>query len=139
MVEKKTKLEYLRKVPLLGEWFTNALQDSPTVGVLRLNGVIGPSGLGTREALSLVDQDPFIERVFKLPRLKAVAIIVNSPGGSPVQAALLATRIRGLSKEKSIPVYAFCEDVAASGGYWLACAADEIYADPASILSLIHI
>ena len=77
--------------------------------------------------------------MFKLPRLEAVALSVNSPGGAPVQAALIAGRIRQLADEKEVPVYAFCEDVAASGGYWLACAAEEIYADPASIVGSIGV
>ena len=68
-----------------------------------------------------------------------MALAVNSPGGAPVQAALIAGRIRALSEEKEIPVYAFCEDVAASGGYWLACAAEEIYAHPASIVGSIGV
>jgi len=66
-------------------------------------------------------------------------LAINSPGGSPVQSALLAGRIRQLAEENEIPVYAFCEDVAASGGYWLACAAEEIYADPASIVGSIGV
>ena len=85
------------------------------------------------------EQASSIERAFKLPRLKAVALAINSPGGSPVQAALIARRIRQLAEEKEIPIYAFCEDVAASGGYWLACAAEEIYADPASIVGSIGV
>jgi signal peptide peptidase SppA len=89
--------------------------------------------------LALAEQASSIERVFKLSRLKAVALAINSPGGSPVQSALLAGRIRQLAEENEIPVYAFCEDVAASGGYWLACAAEEIYADPASIVGSIGV
>jgi len=80
-----------------------------------------------------------IERAFKAPRLAAVALTINSPGGSPVQSALIAKRIRDLAEEKQVPVIAFAEDVAASGGYWLACAADEIYADESSILGSIGV
>jgi serine protease SohB len=68
-----------------------------------------------------------------------VALIINSPGGSPVQSALIARRIRDLADEKDLPVIAFCEDVAASGGYWLACAADEIFADENSIVGSIGV
>jgi signal peptide peptidase SppA len=68
-----------------------------------------------------------------------VALAVNSPGGSPVQSALIAKRIRALAAEKEVPVFAFCEDVAASGGYWLACAGDEIYADGSSIIGSIGV
>jgi signal peptide peptidase SppA len=80
-----------------------------------------------------------IERAFKLPRLHAVALAVNSPGGSPAQSDLIARRIRDLAEEKGVPVFAFCEDVAASGGYWLACAADEIYAQETSIIGSIGV
>jgi serine protease SohB len=74
-----------------------------------------------------------------MPRAKAVALAINSPGGSPVQSALIAARIRALAAEKSLPVLAFVEDVAASGGYWLATAADEIFADEASIVGSIGV
>jgi signal peptide peptidase SppA len=129
----------LRGVPIVGETLANALDGAPTVGVLRLSGIIGSSGMGRRTGLALAEQASSIERVFKLSRLKAVALAINSPGGSPVQSALLAGRIRQLAEENEIPVYAFCEDVAASGGYWLACAAEEIYADPASIVGSIGV
>lgn len=110
----------------------------PLVAVVRLSGVIG--GIGRlRRGLSLFDQASVIERAFKLPRLSAVALQVNSPGGSPVQSALIAGRIRALAEEKAVPVIAFAEDVAASGGYWLACAADEIYAQEASIVGSIGV
>jgi signal peptide peptidase SppA len=110
----------------------------PVVAVLRLSGVIG--GIGpVRRGLSLASQAHLIERAFKLPRLKAVALTINSPGGSPVQSALIAGRIRALAEEKNIPVVAFAEDVAASGGYWLACAADEIFAHESSIIGSIGV
>jgi signal peptide peptidase SppA len=110
----------------------------PVVAVLRLSGVIG--GIGpVRRGLSLASQAHLIERAFKLPRLKAVALTINSPGGSPVQSALIAGRIRALAEEKNIPVVAFAEDVAASGGYWLACAADEIFAHESSIVGSIGV
>jgi signal peptide peptidase SppA len=110
----------------------------PTVGVLRLTGVIG--GLGPlRPGMTLAALDGAIERAFKLRRLKAVALSVNSPGGAPAQSDLIARRIRDLAEEKEVPVFAFCEDVAASGGYWLACAADEIFARPTSIIGSIGV
>ncbi|MEC8371425.1 MAG: S49 family peptidase [Pseudomonadota bacterium] len=123
----------------MGDRIADRLEGAPTVGVLRLTGVIGQLGPGRRGGLSLSEQAGSIDRAFKLPRLKAVALAINSPGGSPVQAALIARRIRQLAEEKEIPIYAFCEDVAASGGYWLACAAEEIYADPASIVGSIGV
>jgi signal peptide peptidase SppA len=110
----------------------------PVVAVLRLAGVIG--GIGPiRRGLSLASQAQLIERAFKLPRLEAVALAINSPGGSPVQSALIAGRIRALADEKNVPVVAFAEDVAASGGYWLACAADEIFAHESSIVGSIGV
>ncbi|MEE8279231.1 MAG: S49 family peptidase [Alphaproteobacteria bacterium] len=110
----------------------------PVVAVLRLAGVIG--GIGPiRRGLSLASQAQLIERAFKVPRLEAVALTINSPGGSPVQSALIAGRIRALAEEKNIPVVAFAEDVAASGGYWLACAADEIFAHESSIVGSIGV
>lgn len=139
MSEEPSKLDKLRSVPIIGSRIADRLEAAPTVGVLRLAGVIGPPGMGRRHALALSELASSIDRAFKLPRLKAVALSVNSPGGAPVQAALIAGRIRQLAEEKEVPVYAFCEDVAASGGYWLACAAEEIYADPASIVGSIGV
>lgn len=107
----------------------------PTVSVVRLQGTIGTAG-----ARSLTDTGlaPVIEAAFaKKPA--AVALQINSPGGSPVQSSLIASRIRRLSAEKKVPVFAFVEDVAASGGYWLASAADEILCDPASMLGSIGV
>lgn len=109
----------------------------PRVAVLRLEGIIAPRQW--RNALSLANQAATIERAFRLSRLSAVALQVNSPGGSPVQSALLYRRIRQLAEEKKVPVFAFAEDVAASGGYWLALAGDEIYAEEASLLGSIGV
>ena len=110
----------------------------PVVGVLRLGGVIGGFG-PMRSGLTLVALETLIERAFKLPRLEAVALRINSPGGSAAQSDLICRRIRDLAEEKNVPVFAFCEDVAASGGYWLACAADEIYARETSIVGSIGV
>ena len=110
----------------------------PVVAVLRLSGVIGQVG-PLRAGLSLQRLAGQIERAFSLPGVKAVALAINSPGGSPVQSSLIARRIRQLATEKKVPVVAFAEDVAASGGYWLACAADEIYADASSIVGSIGV
>jgi serine protease SohB len=109
---------------------------APAVAVLRLEGVIGGRGM---RGLTLQRMAQTIERAFKLRNLKAVALAVNSPGGAPVQSALLYRRIRQLAAEKKIPVFAFAEDVAASGGYWLLLAGDEIYADAASIVGSIGV
>src|SRR5260370_1030649 len=92
----------------------------PVVTVVRLDGVIGPRQW--RSALSLASHAAALDRAFAAARLSAVALAINSPGGSPVQSALLYRRIRQLADEKGVPVFAFAEDVAASGGYWLALA-----------------
>ena len=110
----------------------------PVVPVIRLAGVIGPGG-AFRPSVNLASLAGVIERAFSVPDRAAVALAINSPGGSPVQSALVAGRIRQLADERGVPVFAFAEDVAASGGYWLACAADEIYADEASIIGSIGV
>jgi signal peptide peptidase SppA len=110
----------------------------PVVAVIRLAGPIGQVG-AFRAGLSLVRLAGVIERAFNLIELKAVALVVNSPGGSAVQSALIAKRVRDIAGEKNVPVYAFVEDVAASGGYWLACAADEIYANASSVVGSIGV
>lgn len=122
---------FLRLLPF--ERFRNP---APVVAVLRLNGVIG--GRGPR-GLTLERLSGMIERAFMPRHLKAVALAISSPGGSPVQSALIQRRIRQLAQEKQVPVIAFAEDVAASGGYWLALAADEIYAEAASLVGSIGV
>jgi len=109
----------------------------PVVAVLRLDGVIGPRQW--RTAMSLASHAAALERAFAISRLSGVALAINSPGGSPVQSSLLFRRIRQLAEEKGVPVFAFAEDVAASGGYWLALAGDEIYAEEASLLGSIGV
>ena len=111
---------------------------APVVGVIRLDGVIGRVGPFNR-GLTLANLADIIERTFRLKRLKAVALSINSPGGAAVQSSLFAGRIRDLAEENDVPVYAFAEDVAASGGYWLALAADEIYADEKPIIGSIGV
>ncbi|SIS52177.1 S49 family peptidase [Phaeovulum vinaykumarii] len=111
----------------------------PSVAVIRLEGPILSGRAGTQQGLSDTGLGPVIERAFARKRHKAVALILNSPGGSPVQSALIAARIRRLADETGTPVHAFIEDVAASGGYWLACAADDIHADALSIVGSIGV
>jgi signal peptide peptidase SppA len=114
--------------------------DRPAVPMVRLHGVITPtSGPVPRSVINSVSVEKVLERAFTREHLAAVALLVNSPGGSPTQSALVADRIRRLAAEHDVPVLAFCEDVAASGGYWLACAADEIYAHPTSIVGSIGV
>jgi signal peptide peptidase SppA len=109
----------------------------PLVSVVRFDGVIG-SRQG-RSTVSLGSHAEALERAFGMSGLSAVALAINSPGGSPVQSALLYRRIRQLADEKGVPVYAFAEDVAASGGYWLALAADSVYAEEASLIGSIGV
>jgi serine protease SohB len=108
----------------------------PTVAVIRLSGAIGTGGRG---AITHNSFEPVIERAFTKGKPAAVALVINSPGGSPVQSALIGATIRRMAAETDVPVYAFVEDVAASGGYWLAVAADEIWADPSSVLGSIGV
>jgi len=110
----------------------------PVVAVIRLTGVIGQGGF-LRGGLNLESLAPSLERAFRLPGLQAIALSINSPGGSPAQSALIQRRIRDLAIERDVPVMAFVEDVAASGGYWLACAADEIFINDNSILGSIGV
>ena len=112
---------------------------SVVVPVLRLAGVIGGSRGLTSSGLNLSTVAGLIDKAFAIKAAPAVALSINSPGGSPVQSALIAARIRELAAENEKPVLGFVEDVAASGGYWLACAADEIFADPSSIVGSIGV
>lgn len=112
----------------------------PVVTVVKLHGVITPtpSPLG-RGVINLAGVDSALSRAFSHDRLRAVALAVNSPGGSATQSALVADRIRGLAEEKDVPVLAFVEDLACSGGYWLACAGDEIIAHSTSLVGSIGV
>jgi len=123
----------LARIPIPGLW-----NRPPVVGVLRLAGVIGSLG-PLRSGLTLTALEPAIARAFSLRRLVAVALSVNSPGGSATQSDLIARRIRDWAEEKDVPVLVFCEDVAASGGYWLACSGDEIYLRETSIVGSIGV
>lgn len=113
-------------------------KSSPVVPVLRLTG---PIGLATplRPGLSIATLSAAIEKMFSMSKLPSVALLVNSPGGSPVQSSLILKRIRQLAEENKKKVYVFCEDVAASGGYYIALAGDEIYADTSSIVGSIGV
>ena len=104
-----------------------------SVSIITLNGMIS-TGRGLNDA-SLA---PVFEKAFA-KKTNAIALVINSPGGSPVQSSLIGARIRRLADEKNIPVYAFVEDLAASGGYWLAASADEIYVDPSSVVGSIGV
>lgn len=110
----------------------------PVVPVIRLSGVIG-SPMLRGSGLALATLESPLERAFKIRQAKAVALAINSPGGSPVQSALIGDRIRALAAKHDRKVIAFVEDVGASGGYWLALAADEIFADENSIVGSIGV
>jgi signal peptide peptidase SppA len=123
----------------IGKLIPERLQTGiPVVPVVRLTGTIGFS-TPLRPGITLAGTARILDRAFGVKKAKAVALIINSPGGSPVQSHLVYRRIRQLSEEKKIPVIAFVEDVGASGGYMIACAADEIFCDASSILGSIGV
>ncbi|UXN04107.1 MULTISPECIES: S49 family peptidase [unclassified Bartonella] len=110
-----------------------------TIPVVRLQGVISSSSSALKSNLSLANCAEQLERAFNMKEAPAVAIVINSPGGSPVQSRLIYKRIRDLASEKNKRVLVFVEDVAASGGYMIACAGDEIFADPSSVVGSIGV
>jgi signal peptide peptidase SppA len=114
------------------------LSGGTVVPVVRLTGVIGFS-TPLRPGITISSVARLLERAFSYKRAKAVALIINSPGGSPVQSHLVYRRIRQLAEEKKLPVIVFVEDVGASGGYMIACAGDEIICDVSSIVGSIGV
>ncbi len=122
----------------LGTWMRRIVgQSGPVIPVVRLHGVIAADPRPGR--LNIESVEPLLKRAFALKSAPAVAIIVNSPGGSPVQSRLISKRIRDLAEENGKPVLVFVEDAAASGGYFIAVAGDEIIADPSSIVGSIGV
>ncbi len=121
------------------EWIPARLRrGTAVVPVVRLSGLIG-AVTPLRPGMSLAGVARTLERAFAIRHAKAVALVINSPGGSPVQSRQIYLRIRQLAAEKKLPVLVFVEDVAASGGYMIACAGDEIFCDPSSILGSIGV
>lgn len=121
------------------EWLPARLRRGmPVVPVVRLSGVIG-AVTPLRPGMTLAGVARMLERAFAMKNARAVALVINSPGGSPVQSRQIYLRIRQLAAEKNLPVLVFVEDVAASGGYMIACAGDEIFCDPSSILGSIGV
>lgn len=120
-------------LPLIGK----AIEVKDKVAVVRLSGVIADQG--SKGGISWHRYVGLIEKAFNIPDVDEVCLVINSPGGSPAQCSLISTLIRDLAKEKDVPVTAFVEDVAASGGYWLACAADTIYIQQSSIVGSIGV
>ncbi|WP_439814629.1 S49 family peptidase [Zavarzinia sp. CC-PAN008] len=114
-----------------------SLKSSPRVNLIRLHGSIGPQGRFDQR-LNLPGLARELDAAFRLPGV-AVGLLINSPGGAAVASFQIARRIRALAEEHNKPVFAFCEDVAASGGYILALAADEVFADPASLVGSIGV
>ncbi|HWD05049.1 MAG TPA: S49 family peptidase [Amycolatopsis sp.] len=124
------------RLPVLGD----RVERKDVVAVVKLHGVITPTPSPlARGSINLAVVESALTRAFGHDRLKAVALLINSPGGAPTQSGLIAERIRQLADEKNVPVLAFAEDVAASGGYWLACAADEIFAHRTSLVGSIGV
>ncbi|MFF0144560.1 signal peptide peptidase SppA [Amycolatopsis sulphurea] len=124
------------RLPVLGD----RGERKDVVAVVKLHGVITPTPSPlARGSINLAGLESALTRAFGHERLKAVALQINSPGGAPTQSGLVAERIRGLADEKNVPVLAFAEDLAASGGYWLACAADEIFAHRTSMVGSIGV
>lgn len=122
-------------IPLVKTFF----DPKPKVAVIRMSGVIA-DGAGTRKAgISHHKFTKAIDKAFNIGDVKAVALVINSPGGAPAQCSLITDQLRALSEDKDIPIYAFVEDVAASGGYWIACAAEEVYTQSTSIVGSIGV
>lgn len=119
-------------------FFTPWRRDPPVIPVVRLEGLIGNRGRLGR-GLSLSGLEAPLDKAFAYKRAPAVALVINSPGGAPVQSSLIVRRIRDLAVQHRRPVLAFVEDVAASGGYMLACAGDEIFCDPSSLVGSIGV
>ena len=129
---RSSKIDQL--ISVLPFWFNT----KPVVAVMRLEGVIGKVG-SMKSGLTISSLNKLIEKMFKIERLDAVCLCINSPGGSPVQSELISKRLTSLAKELGVPIYSFVEDVAASGGYWLACAGDKIFANKSSIIGSIGV
>tara|TARA_Y100000758_G_scaffold232723_1_gene169404 strand:- start:407 stop:1240 length:834 start_codon:yes stop_codon:yes gene_type:complete len=116
----------------------NFLKKKKTIPVVYMSGIIGNIG-GLRKGITLTSVEDLLEKAFNIKKSAAVAIIINSPGGSPVQSSLIYKRIKKLAKKNKTKVIFFVEDVAASGGYYIACAGDEIYVDENSIVGSIGV
>jgi len=139
MEQKSDRLGWPGLIDSLMEWIPARLRrGTAVVPVVRLSGLIG-AVTPLRPGMSLAGLARTLERAFAMKHAKAVALVINSPGGSPVQSRQIYLRIRQLATEKKLPVLVFVEDVAASGGYMIACAGDEIFCDPSSIMGSIGV
>ena len=128
-------MKHFPKFKFIKKFFCSS---APTVACINLSGVIG-QGSKFSSAINFENISPLLKKAFAMEKIKAVAIAINSPGGSPVQSELIYNYIRELSAEKKIPVFTFAQDVAASGGYWLLLSGDEIYAHNSSIIGSIGV
>lgn len=124
-----------KAIPFLNQF----LNPKDRIAVLRMGGVIADPSMMRRAGISYHKFREAVAEAFEIKKLKALALLINSPGGAPAQCSLISSQIQALSAEKNIPVFAFVEDVAASGGYWLACIGDEIYAQESSIVGSIGV
>lgn len=124
----------LKSLPVINK----ILKDVPCVSVIRFSGVIADAS-NRRSGVSYTKFAKAIDKAFDRKDIKAVVLLINSPGGSPAQCSLISAHMRRLADKKNVPVYAFVEDVAASGGYWLSCIADEIYVQESSIVGSIGV
>jgi signal peptide peptidase SppA len=139
MTEQTDDRPGLKLINRIAEWVpARWRRGAAVVPVVRLSGVIG-AVTPLRPGMLLAGVARTLERAFSIKHAKAVALVINSPGGSPVQSRQIYLRIRQLAAEKRLPVLVFVEDVAASGGYMIACAGDEIFCDPSSILGSIWV
>jgi signal peptide peptidase SppA len=134
-VKESRMNQYLKAVPWVGKY----LERRDHVAVIRMSGVIADHSMMRRAGINFKKFEGVIDKAFDMSRLKAVALVINSPGGAPAQCSLISSKIRALAQKKDVPVFAFIEDVAASGGYWLSCIGDEIYAQETSIVGSIGV
>ena len=126
--------DFFADIPFIGDFF----EQHPKVAVIRLSGVIADAGM-RKGGISHAQVAEQIDRAFDMKDVREIAVIINSPGGAPAQCSLIATQIRDRAHDKKVPVTVFIEDVAASGGYWLACVADKIYVQGSSIVGSIGV
>ena len=118
--------------------FNNLFKRNLQIPTIKLYGVIGGGGR-FKNGLTLSNLSKLIDKAFSFKKIPAVALMINSPGGSPTQSSFIASKIKYLANKKNVKVYAFVEDVAASGGYWLACVADKIFVNENSIVGSIGV
>lgn len=134
----KTKESKPKRKFLSFSWLTKWRKKKSFVNVVHLHGAIG-QGSAFKPGLTIESMADLLDEAFSCKKAKAVALVINCPGGSPAQSSFIGKRISDLAIEHKKPVFAFVEDIAASGGYWLACSADEIYADSNSIIGSIGV